>query len=251
LCNRGRVMGRLLSSILILIVASGRVAAGCIEPALLAHSAVGITYYFDEEEKKAAPPGVLAIRATGWFLSPLSLVTVKHAAAAMNLSEQNWKQVEIRNGESRQSIAARVQRFAGAHAEKIAVLELQSALAGARGFRLRMEPLVTEEPVVSLAYPGDRLRVASGRFVQYGEGDRFAGTALFELYDGDDRLALGHGASGAPVLDCAGRVVAVASNLFTTSMWFMSREIRISTAWGSPNVVSVPAQVLKEFSRAQ
>jgi hypothetical protein len=239
-------MGRLLlSSILILVVASSRVAAGCIEPAMLAHSGVGITHYFDDEEKKAAPAGVLAIRGTGWFLSPLSLVTVKHVAAAMHLSEQNWKQVEIRNGQNKQSIAVRVQRFAGSHAEKIAVLELQTALSGARGFPLRMEPLVAEEPV------GDRPRVASGRFVQYGEGDRLAGTALFELYDGDDHLVLDHGASGAPVLDCAGRVVAVASNLFTTSMWFMSREIRISTAWGSANVVSVPAQVLKEFSRAQ
>ena len=246
-----RAMRRLLSSILILVVASGRVAAGCIEPAMLAHSAVGITHYFDDEEKKAAPPGVLAIRGTGWFLSPLSLVTVKHVAAAMNLSDRSWKPVEIRNGENKQSIAARVQRFAGLHAEKIAVLELQTGLSGARGFPLRMEPLVAEQPLVSLAYPDDRLRVASGRFVQYGEGDRLAGTALLELYDGDDRLVLDYGASGAPVLDCAGRVVAVASNLFTTSMWFMSREIRISTAWGSPNVVSVPAQVLKEFSRAQ
>src|SRR5215467_6999680 len=244
-------MGRLLSSILILVVASGRVAAGCIEPALLAHSAVGITHYFDDEEQKTAPPGVLAIRGTGWFLSPRSLVTVKHVAAAMNLSEQSWKQVEIRNGENTQSIAARVQRFAGSHAEKIAVLELQTALSGARGFRLRMEPLVAEEPVVSLAYPGDRLRVASGRFVQYGEGDRFAGTALFELYDGDDRLVLDHGASGAPVLDCAGRVVAVVSNLFATTMQFMSRVIRISTAWGSPNVVCVPIPVLEELASVE
>src|SRR5262249_51732372 len=156
----------------------------CIEPALLAHSAVGITHDFDEEEKKAAPPRVLAIRATGWFLSPLSLVTVKHAAAALNLSEQNWKQGKIRNGERRQSVAARIQRFAGSHAEKIAVLELQPPHSGARGFPLRMEPLVAEEPVVSLAYPDDRLRVAGGRFVQYGEGGRLTGTALLELYDG-------------------------------------------------------------------
>jgi len=84
-------MERLLSSILILVVASGRVAAGCIEPALLAHSAVGITHYFDDEEQKTAPPGVLAIRGTGWFLSPRSLVTVKHVAAAMNLSVDSVK----------------------------------------------------------------------------------------------------------------------------------------------------------------
>jgi len=31
---------------------------------------------------------------------------------------------------------------------------------------------------------------------------------------------LDHGASGAPVVDCAGRVVAVVSNLFTTTMQF-------------------------------
>ena len=60
-----------------------------------------------------------------------------------------------------------------------------------------------------------------------------AGTALLEMHDGDDRLVLDHGASGAPVLDCAGRVVAVVSNIFTQTMQFHSRAIRISTAWGS------------------
>jgi len=114
-----------------------------------------------------------------------------------------------------------------------------------------MEPLGPGEPLVSLAYPDSRLRVAGGRFVQYGDGDRLAGTALLEMYDGDDRLVLDHGASGAPVLDCAGRVVAVVSNLFTTTLRFMSRVIRTSTAWGSANVVSVPIQVLKDSSRIE
>ena len=90
-------------------------------------------------------------------------------------------------------------------------------------------------------------RTTGGRFVRYGEGDRLAGTALLEMYDGNDRLVLGHGASGAPVADCAGRVVAVVSNLFTATIPFMSRVIRISTAWGSPNVVSVPIPALKKF----
>jgi hypothetical protein len=35
--------------------------------------------------------------------------------------------------------------------------------------------------------------------------------ALLEMYDGDDRLVLDHGASGAPVFDCMGRIVAVVS----------------------------------------
>jgi hypothetical protein len=81
--------------------------------------------------------------------------------------------------------------------------------------------------------------------------DLRVGMAMFELYDGDDRLVLDHGASGAPILDCDGRVVAAVSNLFTRTMRFLSNEVRISTPWGSANVASVPVQVLNNFSQAQ
>ena len=241
-------MGRRLLAIVILIAACARAEAGCVDPATLAHSTVSIMRYFDDSEQQARPD-LLGIRATGWFLSPTALVTVDHVATAMNLSEQGWKEIEIRKGESKQSIPVRIQRLAGASAQKIVVLELQAAFSDARGLQLRTEPLVPEEPVVSVAYPGNRLRVAGGRFVQYGDAGRVAGMALFELYDGDDRLVLDHGASGAPVLDCAGRAVAVVSNLFTSVMQFPVGAIRISTAWGSPNVVSVPIPVLKESAR--
>jgi hypothetical protein len=104
---------------------------------------------------------------------------------------------------------------------------------------------------LSIAYPDSRLRFVGGRFIKYGDSDKLAGTALLEMYDRDDRLVLDHGASGAPVLDCEGRVVAVVSNIFTQTLQFPSRAIRISTAWGSPNVASVPIQVLQDFSQAQ
>jgi hypothetical protein len=217
---------------------------------MLTHSTASIARYFDEREQQPRP-GVLGISGTGWFLSPNSLVTIEHVVTAMHLSDQTWKEIEIRNGEDKQSIPARISHVAGSYAEKITVLELLAAFPGTRGVQLRMEPLVPEEPVMSVAYPGDRPRVAGGRFVRYGDGGRLAGTALLEMYDGNDRLVLDHGASGAPVVDCAGRVVAVVSNLFTATIPFMSRVIRISTAWGSPNVVSVPIPALKNFPAAE
>jgi len=209
---------------------------------------VSIMRHFDDAERQERP-GVLGIRGTGWFLSPTSVVTVEHVAAAMKLSDQQWKDIEMTEGETTQSIPVRIRRLAGPHAQKIAVLELQAAYSGAHGLQLRMEPLVPDEPLVSLAYPRGRLRVVGGRFVQYGDSDRLADAALLEMYEGNDRLALDYGSSGAPVVDCAGRVVAVVNNLFTTTIPFMSSGIRVSTAWGSPNVVSVPVPVLKDFAR--
>ena len=172
------------------------------------------------------------------------MITVEHVAVAMGLSDQHWKQVEVLEEENKQTIEVRILRLAGSHSEKIAVLELRTAFSGAQGLRIRTEPLAPEERVVSLAYPGNRLRFVGGRFVQYGDSDKLAGTALLEMYDGDNRLVLDHGASGAPVVDCQGRVVAIVSNIFTQTLQFPSRAIRVSTAWGSPNVVSVPSQIL-------
>jgi S1-C subfamily serine protease len=99
---------------------------------------------------------------------------------------------------------------------------------------------------VSLAYPGGRLRIARGRFVRHGDGENLPGATLLEMYDGDNRLVIDHGASGAPVLDCEGRVVAIVSNILIQTLQFPSYGMRISTAWGSPNVVSVPALALAD-----
>ena len=130
----------------------------------------------------------------------------------------------------------------------MAVIELTAAFPGAAPLPVRTEPLLPEERVVSLAYPNGGLRFAGGRFAQYGTGDRFAGAALLELHDGNDRLVLDHGASGAPVLDCEGRVVAVVSTLITQTIRLPTGAVRVSTAWQTPNVVSIPAEGLKGLS---
>jgi hypothetical protein len=231
--------------VLFVVLAGTRVNATCVDPAQLAHSTVSIMRYFDETER-GTRPDLIGVRGTGWFLSPTTIVTAEHVTAGMKLSTADWKQLEIVDGDGTQFIAARIQRLAGAQAEKLAVIELERAVSGARSFAIRKEPLVPEEQVITLAYPAGRFRLVGGRFVRFGDDGKLAGTALLEMYEGENRLVIDHGASGAPVVDCEGRVAAVISNVFTQRIEWVSHQIQISTAWGMPNVVSVPVQALAD-----
>ena len=231
------------------VVAFGRAEAACVDPSTLVRSTVSLTRIYDSEESRPAG-GVVGIRGTGWFLSPRMLVTAAHVAEAMRLSEQEWKTIDIKERDSKQSVHVRTLQIAGSHSEKIAVLELKEALADAAVLSNREEPLVPEERLISLAYPDNALRFAGGRFVRIGDNGRLTGLALLEMHDGDDRLVLDHGASGAPVLDCGGKVVAVVSTLLTQTLNFPPKVLRVSTAWQTPNVASVPIEVLKDLRRS-
>ena len=244
---RGRIGYRLLV-LSILLVANTQINAACVDRTQLAHSIVGIMRHFDDTDGR---PDLIGIRATGWFLSPTTIVTAEHVTVAMKLSTADWKPLEIFDGDGSQFITARVQRLAGDLGEKLAVIELQSAVSGARSVAIRKEPLVPEEQVMTLAYPGGRPHFVEGRFVRFGDDGKLAGTALLEIYEGDNRLVIDHGASGAPVVDCAGRVAAVVSNVFTqSSIVWASRIIEVPTPWGTPNVVSLPVQALDDFPRS-
>src|SRR5215813_12511583 len=161
-------MRRSLFSVFILVVACSRIEAACLDPSTIAHSTVSIAREFNEEESKAQP-GINGIRGTAWFLSPRLLVTAAHVAEAMQLSAQEWKDVEVRDGESERSVAVRIRQLAGPQVEKIAVLELRSAIPDAVVLQRRAAPLIPEESVASLAYPKSQLRSAGGRFVQYAD----------------------------------------------------------------------------------
>src|SRR5262249_44682323 len=108
----------------LLFSAHARAETACIDPALLVHSTVGITRYFDEAER-SAQYNVVGISGTAWFQSPTTMVTAAHVASAMRLSTQEWKPLRIENGADPRSTSVRIQRLAGSHAEKLAVLELQ------------------------------------------------------------------------------------------------------------------------------
>jgi hypothetical protein len=223
--------------------------ANCVDPMQLAQSIAGITRYFDDSERSTRS-GIDGIRGTGWFLSSTSIVTAEHVVAAMMLSTKDWKTLEIESGNQSLSIKARILRVAGAEPEKLAVIELQLPIEHARSVTIRRAPLLPEEQVTTITYGTGRPHPVAGRFVQMGEAGKLAGMALLEFYEGDNRLIIDHGASGAPVLDCEGRVAAVVSNIFTQNIQFPSRAIRISTAWGMPNVVSVPLHALDDLSQA-
>ena len=219
-----------------------RAETTCIDSARLAHSTAGITRYFDDVERTA--PGLLGIQGTGWFQSSTSIVTVEHVVAAMGLSNGHWKILTIQDAAETHSIPVRIQRVLGAGPEKLAVLELQTAISGARSVEIRTSPLLPDDRIVTMAYPNRERRAVTGRFVQYATDGRLAGTGLLEIYEGDDRLVIDHGASGAPVFDCEGRIAAVISTVITQIFHTPFGEQRISTAWGTPNVVSVPIREL-------
>lgn len=244
------MLGRKGSGLFVLFVLLANttgIKAACIDSRQFAHSTISIMRYFDDAERDERP-GLVGVRGTGWFLSPTTIVTAEHVTAGMKLSSEEWKPLEITDGDSSQFIAARIQHLAGGQAERLAIIELQHAVSNAHSIAIRKEPLIPEEQVITLAYPSGRLQLVSGRFVRFGDDGKLAGMALLEFYEGDNRLIIDHGASGAPVIDCNGRVAAVVSNVFTQSVQWTYRVVRISTAWGTPNVVSVPAQVLDDFS---
>jgi hypothetical protein len=245
---QGRINHLLFVSFLLFAITQP-LRAACIDPAQLTHSTVSIMRYFDDAEREARPD-LIGVRGTGWFLSSTTLVSAEHVTAAMKLSTEEWKPLEIRDGDGSQFIAARIQRVAGAETERLAIIELQRAVSNAQSVTIRKEPLLPEEPVMTIAYPAGQPQLVSGRFVRLGDDGKLAGMALLEFYEGDNRLIVDHGASGAPVIDCNGRVAAVISNVLTQSIYWAYREIRISTAWGMPNVVSVPVQTLDEASQS-
>src|SRR3954447_20162410 len=240
----GRGHRKVIRSILatLLMLASCRGGAACADVKTTAPVSVSITRYFSEMEDKTRPD-VVGIQGNGWFASSSLMLTASHVADAMHLSTTEWKQIEVRDGHPSRSVPVRVRRFLGNEQEKIAELELKSPLPDVQFLRFRNEPLLANEHVISLAFVDHRLRVAEGRFVAYGAYEKFTNGAMFELSNGNDRLVLDHGASGAPVLDCEGRVVAVVSDILTQTIR-MVRSMRVSTPWGHANVVAIPIQTL-------
>jgi hypothetical protein len=219
------------------LVGFSPLGVACVDPLELSKSTVSIMREFSEPERQANP-AVLGIRGTGWFISSSTMVTASHVAEAMRLSYSEWKDVEIRGRDSKQTISARIQRTVGFFADRLAVLELKTMFPDSMALTIRVDELVVDEDLSSLAYPNGELRVAKGKFKGHGT------SLLLEMYDGSDRLVLDHGASGAPVFDCNGHVVATVGTLITQTLQFPTGTVRVSTPWHTPNVLAIPVEEL-------
>src|SRR5262245_47347272 len=124
------VVGRGLLFVLAMLAVSNDAKASCIEPSTLVRSTASLIRPFSDEQRKEAP-AILGIRGTGWFLSLQSIVTAAHVAEAMRLSPEEWTEIELGEGDTRQVVSARSLRVVGSLAEKMAVLELRASLSGA------------------------------------------------------------------------------------------------------------------------
>jgi hypothetical protein len=156
-----------------------------------------------------------------WFLKEDEPVLALHVAKSLGLSNREWIPVEIYQNERdakihrHQRIRARLLRTITWGLDGLAVLKLEKPFQGARPLVIRAEPLKPGEKIISPAYPGGFLELTTGYFLGIDlapSNERKEGSYAIEI-DGN-RLALDNGASGAPVLDCTGRVVAAVSAQF-------------------------------------
>jgi hypothetical protein len=260
---RARLAARLTTRLIILVpmmvIAQCACAEdACIDPSTLATTTVSITRYFTADE--IPRPSLDGYRATAWFYgSTRYLVSIAHFVDdAPALPRGEWRKVDVQQRDVTVQVSARLLAVVRALPEGFALFELREPFPNARTLKLREKPLSRNEPVRSIAYL-DGLRFAKGRFAEIAgssdiPGDHpFAkvrpGSGLFEMWDieerNNDRYVLGHGASGAPIVDCEGNVAAVASSIVTQgSLEFAGREFRLTTPWGMANNTAALIQPL-------
>jgi V8-like Glu-specific endopeptidase len=239
--------------------------ASCVDPSEMARSVVSIVRYFNAPRRNAAGEDIFGERATAWFYtSPRLLVTAAHFVR--ELSPRDWQEAELRqasqDGEPGTTVRVQLRvvaegrpvndhaRGAERHTapkEDVAILELREPFPNAQVLDVRLEPLAADATVLVLGYPGGRMQAAHGIIREARDRPaKFAGLTLLEG-QGDNRLLLDGGTSGAPVLDCRqGQVIAVLNGLLTgPSLPFLpSGRSVVPTPWGSPTNTAVPAATL-------
>jgi hypothetical protein len=236
----------------------------CVDPSELARSVVSIVRYFDKPRQDIGGE-IIGERATAWFYtSSRFLVTAAHFAR--DLSSRDWQEAELRqssqDGEPGTTVRVQLRvvaqgQPADGHArgaernspstDDVAILELREPFPNAHVLDIEPATPAADATVLVLGYPSGRMQAVHGTVREVRDRlDKFAGLTLLEV-QGDNRLLLNRGTSGAPVLDCLqGRVVAVLTGLLTgPSLPFLPPERSVvPTPWGSPTNTAVPVATL-------
>ena len=186
-----------------------------------------------------------------WFLKEDEPVLALHVAKSLGLSNRAWIPVEIYQNEldgkihQHQRIRARLLRTITWGLDGLAVLKLEEPFEGARPLVIRAEPLKPGEKIITPAYPGGLLELTTGHFLGIDlalSNERKEASYAIEI-DGN-RLALDSGASGAPVLDCTGRVVAaVSAQVYVVS----ENGLEEATLRGQQTNIAIPVTILSDF----
>ncbi len=243
-------------------------------PTRLIRTTVGMQVPLKEDERPNAYTN--GIGGTAWFLDKKTLVTIEHVVVAAHLSATEWRPVtffwsDAEGGKSAHVLETRARIanvFAGdPGAEVIVALELKDVVEGAQIAKIRYAPLRQNEPIVALAYPapdGSRaltayatpdpdpvLRIALGN-VRYptpsedARSDKAKEPPPYIPLDVGDRNnhrdVLNRGASGAPVFDCVGQVVATVQDYASRPMNVAAfGSLNVPPPWGQANNFAVSA----------
>lgn len=222
----------------------------------LARSVVQLVFMYD----KLKPDGSIGHRGTAWFIDETHLVTIGHLAE--DVIETDWQTVTVQYSDqyltttnTELAIPMRlVTTFETIAPENITLIELQHGMLGFEPLQVRYDPPRKDEPVVGAGYTGGTLRAAAGWYrvpeptagVMTESPPEIQGYLLFELNgeDGRDRHVFDYGASGSPILDCDGRVIAVTSDIITQLRSFGVTTMRLTPSTGEPNNTALPASLI-------
>lgn len=187
---------------------------------------------------------------SAWFYkNARMLVTAGHVANILLLSA-SWSKIEVRQrkdwytiSETQYARILRIGRIEGADLreivflekfvkEDVAIVELSDDFRGAKPLDIAKEQESDYRPLFSVAYPAGKLVFASGHSLPSSLDNDYLGDYSYLLHINMRKPDLIRGASGAPILNCEGRVVGILT-------------IKIEDAFAVPNPISlVPSYII-------